>query len=159
MVRGKKGLPAWVDPRKMSLMDEWEGAGEHLNQGRLKADELQMAIEYLYDAIGKLESVEADLSSEAIAIMDLLDKLGDSWLAVNRCRIYTESIVFLEELLIPAMGLIHDAKCMLESCVAWRIGLTDAACRSIVNAVRLAVIEGLRPALEELECWLCETAV
>ncbi len=138
-------------------MDDLEGAGEYLNEGRLKADELRMAIDHLYDAIGKLESCEQDLSSGAISVMDLVEKLGDSWLAVNRCRIYTEPIIFFEELLIPAMGLIHDARCMVESCVAWQIGLTQAACRNIVHAIRLAVDEGLRPALEELECWLYET--
>jgi len=89
--------------------------------------------------------------------MELQEKLADSWLAVNQCRIYTESNVCLEELLIPAMGLINDAKCMVESCVAWQIGLTQAACRNIVHAILLADEEGLRPALEELESWLNET--
>jgi hypothetical protein len=141
----------------MGLMDDLKGATEHLDVARLNADELHLAIDHLYAAIEKLEIVESDLSSGAIAIMELLEKLADSWLAVNCCRIYTEPIEFMEELLIPAMGLIHDARCMVESCVAWQIGLTQAACRNIVYAIRLAIDEGLRPALEELECWLNET--
>jgi hypothetical protein len=117
-----------------------------------------MAIDCLYDAIGKLDDVERELSSQAISIVDLVDKLADSWLAVNRCRVFTEASVDLEELLIPAMGLIFDAKSMLESCISWKIGLTDPAYRSIFSAVRLAKIEGLRPALEMLEGWLCAPA-
>lgn len=137
-------------------MDDLEGVVEQLDGTRLSVAELHLAIEHLYAAIEKLESVVSVLSSGAIDIMELEEKLADSWLAVNRCRIYTESVASLEELLIPAMGLINDAKCMVESCVAWQIGLTQAACRNIVYAIGLAVDEGVRPALEELECWVSQ---
>jgi hypothetical protein len=133
-----------------------DSAEEHPNNAGLNADQLHAAIDCLYEAIGTLESAEKDLSSGVISAMDLPLKLGDGWFAVNRCRVYTESIGFIEELLIPAMGLIYDAKCMIESCINWKIGLTPSAYLNIVNAIRLAVIEGLQPALEELECWLCE---
>jgi len=152
----RRGSSTRASLGKMGFMDDLEGVVEHLDGARLSVDELHLAIEHLYAAIEKLESVESVLSSGAIDIMELEEKLADSWLEVNRCRIYTESIVCLEELVIPAMGLINDAKCMVESCVAWQLGLTQAACRNIVHAIGLAVEEGLRPALEELECWVSE---
>lgn len=95
------------------------------------------------------------VDDEIIDSMKLTDKLDESWLQVNTCRVYTGHIVDMEEFLIPSMGLINDAKCMFESLIAWRLGMTMYGKYNIVQCLRQAALDYINPAIEELENLLC----
>jgi hypothetical protein len=118
--------------------------------------DLLAAIEHLYRALEALESAKREIAGGAILATELSSKLADGWLEVNRCRQYTEPFALFEEWLVPSLGLINDAKCMVESCVAWGLGVTRSAYLEILNCINLAIIEGIRPCLEELESWMYE---
>lgn len=49
------------------------------------------------------------------------------------------------------MGLINDAKCMLESLVVWKLGMTLYGKFNIIKCLREAALENINPAIEELE--------
>ena len=51
---------------------------------------------------------------------NLPEDLAECWLQINKCRIYTEKILFLDEILIPAMGEVYTAKAMFDSLTAWK---------------------------------------
>jgi hypothetical protein len=112
---------------------------------------LMMAIGHLYKAMDLLKEVNNRIVEQAVDGLDSVEKLSDSWLEVNRCRIYTEQVDHLEGLLIPALGLINDAKCMLESVIHWKIGMTIYAKHNILSCIKEAALEGIGPTLEELE--------
>jgi hypothetical protein len=118
--------------------------------------DLTAAIEHLYRALATLESARSEIAGGIMSAPDLSAKLADSWLEVNRCRLYTEPFALFEEWLVPSLGLINDAKCMIESCVAWKLGVTRSAYLQILNCINLAIIDGIRPCLEELESWMNE---
>lgn len=94
------------------------------------------------------------VDNEILNFLILSEKLSESWLEVNKCRVFTESIVDYEELLIPSMGLINDAKCMLESLVAWKLGMTLYGKWNILQCIRMAGLEHINPMIGELEFWL-----
>lgn len=118
--------------------------------------DLVAAVEHLYRALETLESAKREIVEGAILATGLSSKLSDGWLEVNRCRQYTETFVLFEEWLVPSLGLINDAKCMVESCVAWGLGVTRSAYLQILNCINLAIDDGIRPCLEELESWMHE---
>ncbi len=110
------------------------------------------AVSHLYDALNLLKECE-EIVQEGTYTLEFPAKLAQSWGCVNMCRVHTEEIVFMEDALIPAMGLIYDAKAMFESLVAWKLGMTKYGAINIVNAIREAMI-GIRMCVEELEEWL-----
>ena len=114
------------------------------------ADQLYEAIEHLYEALRILEVVLKEIGSGAIRGLDISEDLGKAWFEVNCCRLYTQSDINLEELNLDAMALINDAKCMMESLVSWKKGLTTHGklfiSQSIVSAAGY-----LKMALDELE--------
>jgi hypothetical protein len=118
--------------------------------------DLVAAVEHLYRALEALEAARREITGGAILATGLSSKLADGWLEVNRCRQYTEPFPLFEEWLVPSLGLINDAKCMVESCVAWGLGVTRSAYFHILNCIDLAINEGIRPCLEELESWMYE---
>jgi hypothetical protein len=124
------------------------------DSGTLNADQILAAIEHLYKALEILHSTEKDLDGEAVSGADLSSKLAEGWLEVNKCRVYTERVPDLEELLVPCLGSLNDARSMLESIFAWQLGITHSAYLNIVNCIDEAIEEGIRPCLEELEQWL-----
>ena len=117
---------------------------------RFTADQLYKAIEHLYEALRILQSVLKEIGSGAISGLEISEDLGKAWFEVNSCRLYTQEDVSLEELNLDAMGLINDAKCMMDSLVSWKKGLTTHGklfiSQSIVSAAGY-----LRMALDELE--------
>ena len=116
----------------------------------LTADQLHEAIEHLYEALKILESVLREIGSGGIRGLDTSVDLGKAWFEVNCCRLYTQSDVNLEELNLDAMGLINDAKCMMDSLVSWGKGLTPHGKLSISQCIDSAA-GCLKIALEELE--------
>jgi len=118
----------------------------------LTADELFQAKSHLYKS---LEIIEKQLSSLRQGVYDALrasSELGEAWFEVNKCRVYTETILDFEERLQPAMGLICDAKCMVEHLSALNMGITGHGFISITNCLEEATaLIGM--VLDELECW------
>lgn len=119
---------------------------------KLTHQELVGAISRLYDALNLLMECEQSME-EGTYTFEFPAKLAESWKNVNQCRIYTEKILFLEETLIPSMGLIYDAKAMFDSMVAWKLGMTKYGHISILTAIREAE-HGVRFCIEELENWI-----
>jgi hypothetical protein len=113
--------------------------------------ETDQAITHLHNALELLIFVNNEIVDQTIDGMDLIDKLATAWHEINRCRVHTRQIVDQEELLIPAMGLVNDARLMLESLIAWKLGMTTQGKISILTCIRLAVSDGIRPAILLLE--------
>jgi hypothetical protein len=116
------------------------------------SQQLLEAISHLYQALTLLAECEHAMEIGAYTL-DFPSRLAESWLEVNKCRLYTENNPFMEENLIPVLGLISDAKSMFDSLVAWELGMTKHGFMSILNCIRNAAL-GIRPCLEELEAWL-----
>ena len=116
--------------------------------------DLLAAISHLYKAMELLAHVNNEIVDQPINALELTQELSDGWLEVNKCRLYTEDILYFEELLIPAMGLINDAKMMLESIVYWKLGMTLQAKYNILRCLREAAQVGINPSLAELELCL-----
>lgn len=111
------------------------------------------AIENLYEALKLLESVRKEIESGAIRGMVISENLAEAWYKVNCCRIHTQADVNLEEFNLEAMGLINDAKCMMDSLLSWKMGMTRQAKFSIIENIALAA-RNIFVVLSQLEDWL-----
>lgn len=85
------------------------------------------AIENLYEALKMLDLVRKEIESGAMRGMVTSENLAEAWYKVNCCRLHTQGDVNLEELTLEAMGLINDAKCMVDSLLSWKKGMTRHA--------------------------------
>jgi hypothetical protein len=117
----------------------------------LSPDALFSAVEHLVQAVRILEECRTAME-EGVFDGSLAQKIEQSWNEVNLCRVHTEEILFIEEILIPVMGEINDAKSMMESLVAWKTGMTRQAYFSIMGCLSNA-LAGIRPCIEELSSW------
>lgn len=113
------------------------------------------AIENLYEALKILESVRQEIESGAIRGMVTSENLAEAWYKVNCCRLHTQEDVNLEELTLPAMGLINDAKCMLDSLLSWQKGMTRQASFYIRENIASAA-RNIFLVRSQLEDWLSE---
>jgi peptide subunit release factor 1 (eRF1) len=111
------------------------------------------AIENLYEALKLLESVRKEIESGAIRGMVISENLADAWYKVNCCRIHTQVDVNLEEFTLEAMGLINDAKCMMDSLLSWKKGMTRQGKFSLMENIALAA-RNIFVVLSQLEDWL-----
>jgi hypothetical protein len=113
--------------------------------------ELIAAAEHLDKAQELLIDINDQLIDGALDFLDITEKLSTAWNEINKCRVYTQDIVYFEELLIPAMGLVIDARMMIESLVQWRLGMTLNGKISIVTSIREAITDGVGPGIAQLE--------
>ncbi|MCU0588176.1 MAG: hypothetical protein MUF52_08465 [Syntrophobacteraceae bacterium] len=113
--------------------------------------DLFSAVEHLVKASQLLEECRETMEEGSVDA-SMLQKLEESWNEVNLCRVHTEDILFIEELLIPTLGEINDARSMLESLIAWKLGMTRQAYYSITGCLTNA-LGGIRPCIEELSSW------
>lgn len=120
---------------------------------KLSPEQLLEAIDNLYEAVEILESVLKEVETGAMRGMVISERLAEAWYKVNCCRLYTESDVNLEDLNLKAMGLINDAKCMMDSLIGWGKGMTLHGKRAITSSIYCAS-HSLLLALCELEDWL-----
>jgi hypothetical protein len=120
---------------------------------RLTVGQLREAIEHLYEALAILKSVLKEIERGAMRGIEISRSLATAWYRVNCCRLYTESDINLEELNIEAMGLINDAKCMIDSLTSWQKGLTPHGKLYITQSIREAA-DNLNLVLTELESLL-----
>jgi hypothetical protein len=134
------------------LLDQFAILREVEPPQNLSPEDLFSAIEHLCKAGEILEECRIAME-EGIFDDALSHKFGEAWYQVNQCRVFTEQILFIEEVLIPVMGEINDAKCMLESVSSWSIGMTKPAFQSIMGCLFNAV-SGLQPCVEELSSWV-----
>ena len=111
------------------------------------------AIEYLYEALKILESVRKEIESGAMRGMAISENLAEAWYKVNCCRLHTQKDVNLEELTLEAMGLINDAKCMIDSLLSWKKGVTRQAKFFIMDNISYAH-RNIFLVLSYLEDWL-----
>jgi hypothetical protein len=117
--------------------------------------QLLEAIENLYEALKILESVRQEIEGGAIRGMVTSENLAEAWYKVNCCRVHTQEDVNLEELTLSAMGLINDAKCMMDSLLSWKKGMTRHASFYIRENIASAA-KNIYFALSQLEDWLSE---
>ena len=120
---------------------------------KLTANQLLEAIKHLYEALRILKSVLKEIERGAMRGIEISESLSTSWFQVNCCRLYTESDINLDELNVAAMGLINDAKCMIDSLISWHKGITLHGKLYIVQSIREAA-ENLNFVLTELESLL-----
>jgi hypothetical protein len=118
---------------------------------KMKYSEMIEAADHLYKALHSLMDVNDQVMEGLIDFVEIVGALSGAWNEINTCRIYTQESVDFEELLIPAMGLVNDAKSMIESLVAWKLGLTPYGRISILSSVRTAIADGVGPAIALLE--------
>jgi len=111
------------------------------------------AIENLYEALKILDLVRKEIESGAIRGMVTSENLAEAWYKVNCCRLHTQEDVNLEELTLEAMGLINDAKCMLDSLLSWQKGMTRHASFFIRENIASAA-KNIFLVLSQLEDWL-----
>jgi hypothetical protein len=117
----------------------------------MKYSETIEAADHLNKALHLLIDVNDKVMEGFIDFVEIVEALTAAWNEINTCRVYTEQNVDFEELLIPAMGLVNDAKLMIESLVAWKLGLTAYGRISILLSIRGAIAEGIEPAIVQLE--------
>lgn len=84
----------------------------------------------------------------------LSEQLATAWYRVNVCRLFTQQSVNWEGHLQSAMGLIYDAKCMIDSLAAWGKGVTRAGQANILNCIKEAADE-IFTVQEQLEDMFC----
>jgi len=135
------------------MLEALSSSGDSLNNlPSLTPDELFKAKSHLYKG---LEIIANQLNNLRQGIYDALQaasELNEAWLEVNKCRVYTETIVDFEECLQPAMGFIFDAKCMIEHLAALHMGITRQGFVSITGCLDEATgLIGM--VLGELESW------
>jgi peptide subunit release factor 1 (eRF1) len=111
------------------------------------------AIENLYEALKILDSVRKEIESGAMRGMVISENLAEAWYKVNCCRLHTQEDVNLEEFTLEAMGLINDAKCMMDSLLSWNKGMTRQANFFIMENISSAA-KNIFLVLSQLEDWL-----
>ena len=113
------------------------------------------AIGHLYEALKILENVREEIESGAIRGWVTSESLAEAWYKVNCCRLHTQEDVNLEELTLAAMGLINDAKCMMDSLLSWKKGMTRQASFYIRDSIASAA-HNIFLVRSQLEDWFSE---
>ncbi len=115
--------------------------------------ELLTAISHLYKSLKLIGEARKRISEGVFDGVFTSSDLAEGWFQVNSCRIYTETSIIIDEYLQPAMGLINDAKSMIDSLMAWGLGLTPNAKMNILSCLEEAE-SVIFAVVEELEGWL-----
>lgn len=114
---------------------------------------LMTAIDHLYKSLDLIGGARKRISIGAFDGVFTSSDLAEGWFEVNSCRVYTEASVIIEEYLQPAMGLINDAKSMVDSLMAWGLGMTPNGKVHILNCLNDAE-SAIQAVLEEMESWV-----
>jgi len=113
------------------------------------------AIEELYEGCDLLCKANNLIVEEAVDGLSASTHISTAWDTLNRSRLYIDSN--WDEALVPAIGLVNDARCMIESLLSWNLGFTFYGKYSILSAIRdafsaaNALLETLEGELEELQ--------
>ena len=124
----------------------------------LTSAQIRESVDWLADAIGKLDGVLDHFDSSRnrtheFPLIFMSFDLASAWTSLNMCRIHTEHILYLEELIQPAMGFIVDAKSMCDHLAAKSMEMTISAFYSIVGCLQNA-LEAIHMVTDELLSWL-----
>ena len=114
---------------------------------------LLKAIDHLYKSLDLIGGAKRRVSNGAFDGVFTSSDLAEGWFQVNSCRVYTEASIILEEFLQPAMGLINDAKSMIDSLMAWGLGMTPNGKIHIIHCLSDAE-SAIQAVLEEMESWV-----
>ena len=120
---------------------------------QLEYKEIIQALHALYSAQKFLVDLYELIYTGCYVSSSASADLATAWYRVNVCRLYTETDVHFEELLQPSMGLIVDAKEMIDRLAAWGKGVTRAGQANILVCIREAG-DGIFTAIEKLELML-----
>lgn len=120
---------------------------------QLEYKEVIQALTALYKAQQLLLKVYSQVRDGRYMAHFVQADLATAWYRVNVCRLFTETDVNFEENLQCSMGLIVDAKEMVDSLVAWGKGVTRAGQANILNCIKQAGDE-IFTAIERLELML-----
>jgi len=118
----------------------------------VKAHEINKAIYHLDSALSKVINMLKDMNNGTMTYQAPV-KLEEAWYQLNCCRIYTEHEVQIEDHVQSSMGNINDARCMLESLIVWKKGLTGHGKISIIMALNEAV-NSINLVRAELTAWM-----
>ena len=105
---------------------------------QLEYKEIIQALAALYKAKQLLLKVYSQVKDGRYVSTLLQDDLATAWYRVNVCRLFTETDVNFEGYLQSSMGLIVDAKEMVDSLAAWGKGVTRAGQANILTALTQA---------------------
>jgi hypothetical protein len=115
------------------------------------------AIEHLTVATGKIQGIIEDMRLGCMDLWTMSCRATEAWNAVNHCRIFTETLLPVEEVLQLVLGYINDAVQMIDSLITWRLEMTPAAYRSILDILSIAD-DSIRIVVDELASWLAAEA-
>ncbi len=115
--------------------------------------DLLTAIGHLYKSLDLVGGARNRVSDGVFDGVFTSSDLAEGWFEVNSCRVYTETSTIIDEYLLPAMGLINDAKSMIDSLMAWGLGMTANAKIHIINCLKEAE-SVIHAVVEELESWV-----
>ena len=101
----------------------------------LTASAALAATEDLHRAVDGLEDIQRRVGSGCYDALFTAVDCANAWNHVNKARVHTEVSLRYEECLQPALGLVNDAKCMIESLAAWKLGLTRPGATSILSCL------------------------
>ncbi len=119
----------------------------------LSGTQLVEAIRHLHKSLELIDGARSKLQSGVFDGVFTSSELAEGWHEVNLCRVYTETTAAIEEYLQPALGLINDAKSMIDSLIAWGHGMTLHGKINILSCLEEAE-SGIRSVLEEMESWI-----
>jgi len=98
----------------------------------LEYKEIMQAITALTSCRKILAEVAERIRGGNYASVTIGEWLATAWYKINVCRLFTQDSVDFEGYLQSAMGLIVDAKEMVESLAAWNKGVTRAGQANIL---------------------------
>lgn len=116
-------------------------------------EQLKEIVDNLARCIELLEKVEGQMKSGIFNLPFMSDDLSESWLECNKARIHTEKVGYIEEIIQPTMGTIHDAKTMLDSLLGWHLGMTRPAHNAICQCLSTARYS-LHMVADEVVSWM-----
>ncbi len=103
--------------------------------------DIMQALTSLYASTKVLQEVYEKIEQSAYESSSTEEKLADSWYRVNVCRLFTETDINMEGHLQIAMGLIVDAKEMVNSLAGWGKGVTRSGRANIMLCISDATRE------------------
>lgn len=105
---------------------------------QLEYKEIIQALSALHSAKQLLLKCYSQVKDGRYMAFLVQEDLATAWYRVNVCRLFTETDTNFEGYLQSAMGLIVDAKEMVDGLVAWGKGVTRAGQANILNCIRQA---------------------
>ena len=114
----------------------------------IKPKDLMVAIEHLYCASDRIQTVYANFSNGTILGIEIDKDILTGYHEVNKSRLFAENIPVLEEVLQTVLASLYSAWAMNEQ--LWEQGYTVCGVRSILTELDDAHT-GVKCCLEQME--------